>query len=58
MQTYIEPRLISDMTARILLETGAVPFNAERPFVFTSGWQVLSMWIAGGSFPFPPRDRC
>ena len=38
MQTYIEPRLISEITARILLETGAVLFNAKRPFVFTSGW--------------------
>jgi len=38
MQSYIEPRLISEITARILLETGAVLFNAERPFVFTSGW--------------------
>lgn len=38
MQSYIQPELISEITARILLETGAVLFNAERPFVFTSGW--------------------
>ena len=38
MKTYIEPRLISEITARILLETEAVLFNAEHPFVFTSGW--------------------
>jgi orotate phosphoribosyltransferase len=38
VQTFIEPRLISEITARILLETGAVLFNAEKPFIFTSGW--------------------
>ncbi len=38
MQTFIEPRLISEITARILLDTGAVLFNAEKPFIFTSGW--------------------
>src|SRR5579871_3291975 len=38
MQTYLEPRLIAEMTARILLESGSILFNAEKPFIFTSGW--------------------
>ncbi len=38
VQTFIEPRLVSEVTARILLQTGAVFFNAEKPFIFTSGW--------------------
>lgn len=38
MQKFIDPRLVAEVTARILLDTGAVLFNAERPFVFTSGW--------------------
>jgi orotate phosphoribosyltransferase len=38
VQKFIDPRLVAEVTARILLDTGAVLFNAERPFVFTSGW--------------------
>ena len=38
MQKFIDPRLVAEVTARILLDTGAVLFNAERPFIFTSGW--------------------
>ncbi|HUC68766.1 MAG TPA: orotate phosphoribosyltransferase [Stellaceae bacterium] len=30
--------LISKLTAHMLLEVQAVHFNAEKPFVFTSGW--------------------
>ncbi len=37
-QALIEPRLVSEITARILLQTGAVLFNAQKPFIFTSGW--------------------
>lgn len=29
---------ISDATAKMLLEVKAVHFNAEKPFIFTSGW--------------------
>jgi orotate phosphoribosyltransferase len=29
---------ISDATANILLEVKAVHFNAEKPYIFTSGW--------------------
>ena len=38
MHSYFEPRVVAEMTARILLQSGAVLFNAEQPFIFTSGW--------------------
>lgn len=34
----IDRQTISDTTAKILLEVKAVHFNAEKPFIFTSGW--------------------
>lgn len=34
----IDRQTISDTTARILLEVQAVHFNAEKPYIFTSGW--------------------
>jgi len=30
--------MIADMTARMILEAGAVKYNAERPFFLASGW--------------------
>ena len=33
-----EKQLIAEETAKMLLEVGAVLFNAEKPFIFTSGW--------------------
>ena len=36
--TYPEPGLISELTAKMLLEVEAVHFNAAEPFIFTSGW--------------------
>ena len=38
MQAYIDAQLVAETTARILLESGAVLFNAEKPFIFPSGW--------------------
>jgi len=35
---FPDSALISKLTAQMLLEVQAVHFNAERPFVFTSGW--------------------
>src|SRR5262249_34174422 len=32
------PDKIASETARILFDIGAVHFNAEKPFIFTSGW--------------------
>jgi orotate phosphoribosyltransferase len=34
----IDRQTISDTTAKILLEVKAVHFNADKPFIFTSGW--------------------
>lgn len=36
--TDFERQLIAEQTARMLIEVGAVLFNAEKPFIFTSGW--------------------
>jgi orotate phosphoribosyltransferase len=30
--------IIAELTAKMLLEVEAVHFNAEKPFIFTSGW--------------------
>ncbi|UDG82710.1 orotate phosphoribosyltransferase [Candidatus Vallotia lariciata] len=34
----IDRQTISDATSRILLEVRAIYFNAEKPYIFTSGW--------------------
>ena len=34
----LEKQLIAEETAKMLLEVGAVLFNADKPFNFTSGW--------------------
>ena len=36
--TFPERGLISELTAKMLLEVEAVHFNAAEPFIFTSGW--------------------
>lgn len=36
--TGFDRQAISDTTAKMLLEVKAVHFNAEQPFIFTSGW--------------------
>jgi orotate phosphoribosyltransferase len=36
--TGFDRQTISDTTAKMLLEVQAVHFNAEKPFIFTSGW--------------------
>ena len=35
---FIEKSLISELTAKILIEVEAIKFNSEEPFKFTSGW--------------------
>ena len=30
--------LIAELTANMLLEVEAIHFNADKPFIFTSGW--------------------
>ena len=33
-----DKKLVAELTAKALLEVKAVHFNAEKPFIFTSGW--------------------
>jgi orotate phosphoribosyltransferase len=35
---FPEKALISRLTAKMLLEVEAIHFNADKPFIFTSGW--------------------
>jgi orotate phosphoribosyltransferase len=35
---FPDKALISQLTAKMLLEVQAIHFNAEKPFIFTSGW--------------------
>jgi orotate phosphoribosyltransferase len=48
--------LIQQVTARILLEVGAVNFNATTPFIFTSGW-ASPVYIDCRKLIFYPRVR-
>lgn len=34
----IDKKAVAHRTARMFLEIGAIHFNAEKPFIFTSGW--------------------
>ncbi len=36
--SFADRALIAETTAKMLLEIEAVLFNAEKPFIFTSGW--------------------
>jgi orotate phosphoribosyltransferase len=36
--TGLDRQTISDTTAKMLLEVQAVHFNADKPYIFTSGW--------------------
>ena len=36
--TFPDRELISELTAKMLLEVEAVHFNAAEPYIFTSGW--------------------
>ncbi|MFO1363474.1 MAG: orotate phosphoribosyltransferase [Burkholderiales bacterium] len=36
--SFADRTLIAETTAKMLLEIDAVLFNAEKPFIFTSGW--------------------
>ncbi|MGI8526343.1 MAG: orotate phosphoribosyltransferase [Pseudolabrys sp.] len=51
--TYIDNKIIAELTARMYLETGAVRFMDDKPFIFTSGWASPvyndSRWLI--SFP-------
>jgi orotate phosphoribosyltransferase len=36
--TYLDKKTIAELTARMYLDTGAVRFMTDKPFIFTSGW--------------------
>src|SRR6201986_1719810 len=38
MTSFPDKQVISDLTAKMFLEVGAVQFMADKPFIFTSGW--------------------
>ena len=45
--TTPEKKAIARQTARMMLEISAIHFNADQPFVFTSGWaSPVYVWIA------------
>jgi orotate phosphoribosyltransferase len=51
--TYLDRKTIAELTARMYLDTGAVRFMTDKPFIFTSGWASPvyndSRWLI--SFP-------
>src|SRR5262245_23645740 len=50
---FLDKKTIAEMTARMYLDTGAVRFMEDKPFIFTSGWASPvyndSRWLI--SFP-------
>jgi orotate phosphoribosyltransferase len=51
--TFLDKKTIAELTARMYLDTGAVRFMTDKPFIFTSGWASPvyndSRWLI--SFP-------
>ncbi len=51
--TFLDKKTIAELTARMYLDTGAVRFMKDKPFIFTSGWASPvyndSRWLI--SFP-------
>src|SRR4029450_9629691 len=35
---FLDRKTIAELTARMYLDTGAVRFMSDKPFIFTSGW--------------------
>jgi orotate phosphoribosyltransferase len=50
---FLDSKTIAELTARMYLDTGAVRFMTDKPFIFTSGWASPvyndSRWLM--SFP-------
>jgi len=50
---FLDQKTIAELTARMYLDTGAVRFMSEKPYIFTSGWASPvyndSRWLI--SFP-------
>ena len=38
MTAYADKQTIAELTAKMLIEVGAVGFSPDKPFIFTSGW--------------------
>ena len=38
MTAYADKATIAELTAKMLIEVGAVGFSPDKPFIFTSGW--------------------
>ena len=53
MSNFLDRKTIAELTARMYLDTGAVRFMTDKPFIFTSGWASPvyndSRWLI--SFP-------
>jgi orotate phosphoribosyltransferase len=53
MTSFLDTKIIAELTARMYLDTGAVRFMTDKPFIFTSGWASPvyndSRWLI--SFP-------
>jgi len=51
--TFLDKKTIAELTARMYLDTGAVRFMQDKPYIFTSGWASPvyndSRWLM--SFP-------
>lgn len=51
--TFLDRKTVAELTARMYLDTGAVRFMTDKPFIFTSGWASPvyndSRWLI--SFP-------
>ena len=51
--TFLDKKTIAELAARMYLDTGAVRFMSDKPFIFTSGWASPvyndSRWLI--SFP-------
>lgn len=54
--SFADRALIAETTARMLIEVEAVLFNAEKPFIFTSGW-ASPVYIDGRKLISYPRLR-
>jgi orotate phosphoribosyltransferase len=38
MTAYADKEAVAELTAKMLIEVGAVGFSPDKPFIFTSGW--------------------
>ncbi len=47
----MDRQFMAAQTARMLLEVKAIQFNADKPYIFTSGWASPSTPTAASSSP-------